>query len=247
MTTYELKRIALEPFFPALYGRVRADLKKIISQSGQAPLSIIDVGGRNSHYTVLLPINLTVMDIPRENEVQEQLNLGMTDSILAKLRVKRSNIENVVLEDMTKSTLPSEGFDGAISIEVIEHVPDDATFVQQISRILKPGGWLYLTTPNGDYIKNKPPNYNPDHIRHYTRQQLHDLLSEHFSEVSVFYGIKTGKYRLWGLKGFSLKHPFSTIKSMFGNLISRIESKGLENKSQRTAHLFAIAYRSSNG
>jgi 2-polyprenyl-3-methyl-5-hydroxy-6-metoxy-1,4-benzoquinol methylase len=64
----------------------------------------------------------------------------------------------VVLEDMTECTLPSESFDGVVCVEVIEHVTQDHLLVEQIARVLKPGGWLYLTTPNGDYVCNEPPD-----------------------------------------------------------------------------------------
>jgi SAM-dependent methyltransferase len=47
-------------------------------------------------------------------------------------------------------TLPhaSEQFDLAIAIEVIEHVEHKARFVSEILRVLRPGGRLFLTTPN---------------------------------------------------------------------------------------------------
>jgi SAM-dependent methyltransferase len=169
------------------------------------------------------------------------LNLGLTDEILAKIKSKRSNIDLVLIEDMTQCSLPSEKFDGAMSIEVIEHVPQDRIFVEQISRVLKPHGWLYLTTPNGDYIHNVPPNYNPDHIRHYTRQQLHDLLSIFFDDVCVTYGVKTGKHRFRGLRSMTPYRPLQFLNTAFNNILSHWESKGLQRSSQRTAHLFAIA------
>ena len=40
------------------------------------------------------------------------------------------------------------GFDTVFSCETIEHVPDPPLAVRQLSRVLKPGGRLYLTTPN---------------------------------------------------------------------------------------------------
>jgi SAM-dependent methyltransferase len=142
---------------------------------------------------------------------------------------------------MTQCTLPTASFDGVVCVEVIEHVPADEAFVSQMARVLKPGGWLCLTTPNGDYIRNEPPNYNPDHVRHYTRQALADLLSRHFSDVKVRYGVKTGKYRYQGLRNFDTRQPLSTIWSMTCNVISRIESQGLDETPRRTAHLFAVA------
>lgn len=39
-------------------------------------------------------------------------------------------------------------FDTVISCETVEHVPDPPRAVRQLARVLKPGGRLFLTTPN---------------------------------------------------------------------------------------------------
>jgi ubiquinone/menaquinone biosynthesis C-methylase UbiE len=39
-------------------------------------------------------------------------------------------------------------FDTAFSCETIEHVPDPPSAVRELARVLKPGGRLYVTTPN---------------------------------------------------------------------------------------------------
>jgi SAM-dependent methyltransferase len=198
---------------------------------------ILDVGGRRSPYTVGLAARITIIDLPRESEVQSQLGLGVNELVLTQIRQRRSNIENVILGDMTKCTLPSASFDGVISIEVIEHIPDDETFVAQLARVLKPGGWVYLTTPNGDGI----PNTNPDHVRHYKREQLTNLLSRHFDEVRVTYGIATSKNRLRGLQALDPRRPLRSLESIVANFRNRRESQGVEEHARRTAHLFAVA------
>jgi 2-polyprenyl-3-methyl-5-hydroxy-6-metoxy-1,4-benzoquinol methylase len=43
---------------------------------------------------------------------------------------------------------PEASFDTAISCETIEHVPDPPRAVRELARVLKPGGTLFLTTPN---------------------------------------------------------------------------------------------------
>jgi 2-polyprenyl-3-methyl-5-hydroxy-6-metoxy-1,4-benzoquinol methylase len=43
---------------------------------------------------------------------------------------------------------PPSRFDLVVSSEVIEHVPDHRAFIATINAILKPGGYLVMTTPN---------------------------------------------------------------------------------------------------
>ncbi len=47
-----------------------------------------------------------------------------------------------------KTTYPNDYFDTVALIEVIEHVPDESQTLAEITRILKPGGHLVLTTPH---------------------------------------------------------------------------------------------------
>jgi 2-polyprenyl-3-methyl-5-hydroxy-6-metoxy-1,4-benzoquinol methylase len=48
----------------------------------------------------------------------------------------------------TRLPFRSESFDAAVSLEVIEHVPDAAAFARELHRVLKPGGRIVISTPN---------------------------------------------------------------------------------------------------
>jgi SAM-dependent methyltransferase len=232
------------PIMPTHLLTVRSDIKQLLKSNTQKLRpSILDVGGRKSPYTINLSAEITLLDVPQESGTKEELNLGFTDNILASIRKKRSNISNVIIQDMTKSELEDASYDAVVCVEVIEHVEEDDVFVKNISKVIKNGGWAYFTTPNGDYIKNEGPNKNPDHVRHYTKLELQTLLKKYFNSVDVHYGVKTGKYRVQGLKSFNMKHPIGTVKSIFSNIINRFESKNVSNSPIKTAHLIAIGYK----
>jgi SAM-dependent methyltransferase len=238
MKIYETGRLLLEPVLPPLYKQVRARLRKIIQQNFEMP-QILDVGGRKSPYTIGLPAHITVIDLPRNSEIQQRLHLGINQQIINQLKQRRSNIENFILQDMTKSDLPDENFDLVVSVEVIEHVEEDEKFVSEIARVLKPDGIVLLTTPNGDWVENK----NPDHKRHYHKEQLQKLLEKYFTEIQIDYAIAGGRYRKMGLKSWSLNHPLATVSSIFGNVINSIQSaeNKVRDQAAGTHHLIAVA------
>ena len=235
---YEVARKGLEPFLPPLYKQVRVRLLREIRKFSAAP-SILDVGGRKSPYTIGVPGRITIIDLPRNTEVQLALNLGINESIVNGIKSRRSNIDRLIIGDMTNSGLPSESFDLAVSVEVLEHVEDDEKFVSEVCRVLKPGGRFIMTTPNGDFVENK----NPDHKRHYKRQQLNSLLEKYFTNVEVVYAIAGGRYRKIGLKAWSLHRPLQTVSSAFGNIVNSYQSsrKDIKDRAIGTHHLVAVA------
>lgn len=57
------------------------------------------------------------------------------------------NVEFAV-EDIERLSFADETFDVVVSCETVEHVPDPELAVHELARVLKPGGRLFLTTPN---------------------------------------------------------------------------------------------------
>jgi len=54
----------------------------------------------------------------------------------------------VVRTPLEKADLPPNHYDVVVMIDVIEHLPDPKTAIKEIARILKPGGILYILTPD---------------------------------------------------------------------------------------------------
>lgn len=74
---------------------------------------------------------------------------------------------------------PDASFDCVITFQVIEHIKHDDLFVREISRVLKPGGRLIVTTPNRTMSLTR----NPWHIREYDLDQFSHLLAPHFDSI----------------------------------------------------------------
>lgn len=87
---------------------------------------------------------------------------------------------------------PDRSFDVVSLVELVEHVEDPAGFLHEARRVLRPGGCLYITTPNawsvnrfclgGRWSVFAPP----DHITIFTPRGLRRLLVESgFERVSI--------------------------------------------------------------
>jgi len=71
------------------------------------------------------------------------------DLSAAKLCVARANLRNsrVVLGDAERLPLSDKCFDMAFSLETLEHLLDPSKALQEISRVLRPGGVFFLSVP----------------------------------------------------------------------------------------------------
>jgi SAM-dependent methyltransferase len=74
---------------------------------------------------------------------------------------------------------PGNSFDTVVSFQVIEHIENDLLFLQEIHRVLRPGGKALITTPNRPMSLSR----NPWHVREYTGEELTVLARSVFSEV----------------------------------------------------------------
>lgn len=91
------------------------------------------------------------------------------------------------VEDVTSMSFDSSSYDAVTSFETLEHVPENAC-LEEIKRILKPGGMLVLSTPQNS-IGNIP--VNSCHLIEYSLKQLINLVSKYFIIIKVI-GIKAG-------------------------------------------------------
>mgnify|MGYP001036215297 CR=1 FL=1 len=92
-------------------------------------------------------------------------------------------------------------FDGVFTIDVLEHVFDVAKFIQEIWRVLNPGGHLFVSTPYHGLVKNLivvltcfDRHFDPlgEHIRFFTPRTLRMVLERaSFGEVRI---IRWGRF-----------------------------------------------------
>ncbi|MEM6393954.1 MAG: methyltransferase domain-containing protein [Planctomycetota bacterium] len=69
-------------------------------------------------------------------------------------------------------------FDLITTLDVVEHIEDDDAAIDDMMRMLNPGGWLVLTVPAGPSLWTAHDELNL-HFRRYTRGGLTSLLERH--------------------------------------------------------------------
>ena len=67
-----------------------------------------------------------------------------------------NTIPNTTFEkrDLFGSPFPDNSFDGIVFFETIEHVDNPVDFLKEFERILRPGGFVIISTPNSTSLKN---------------------------------------------------------------------------------------------
>jgi SAM-dependent methyltransferase len=82
-----------------------------------------------------------------------------------------------------------ERFDAILCREVIEHMPEVHTFMTALKSLLRPGGVLWLTTPDAGHFRvpKKFPEWKevipPEHLSFFNRESLDRLFRQYDIEI----------------------------------------------------------------
>jgi ubiquinone/menaquinone biosynthesis C-methylase UbiE len=104
-----------------------------------------------------------------------------------------SNISFLVV-DGTHLPFRSHQFQTITTMETIEHIPDDRSYLAELGRVLQPSGVCVITTPNREFSEHHH-RVNPYHVREYVEAEFLALLKTYFSGVRLFYQGFSGRYR----------------------------------------------------
>ena len=90
--------------------------------------------------------------------------------------------------DITQMEPFKEKVDAAVSLDVIEHIPqeDENTFIAAIANNLKEDGVCIIGTPNITASAYQSEETKISHINLYSHQRLRDLMGKYFDNVFMF-------------------------------------------------------------
>ncbi|WP_445161327.1 class I SAM-dependent methyltransferase [Mycobacterium sp. Dal123C01] len=108
------------------------------------------------------------------------------ESAVAHVRSRYPRVE-VMQANLAKLPLPDASMDVVVNFQVIEHLWDQAQFVTECARVLRPSGLLMMSTPNRvTFSPGRDTPINPFHTRELNAGELTELLVDAgFSQVSV--------------------------------------------------------------
>jgi SAM-dependent methyltransferase len=126
---------------------------------------ILDIGAGESPWKEWLPNGCVYQGIDVENAHEYGMQKG----------------QDIVYYDGKSIPFPDQSFDGALCIEVLEHVEQPEPFLSEIARVLKKGAPLLLTVPWSARRHHIPHDYH-----RFTKEKLAALLNQQsFTNIEI--------------------------------------------------------------
>jgi 2-polyprenyl-3-methyl-5-hydroxy-6-metoxy-1,4-benzoquinol methylase len=123
---------------------------RIIEKTVPAGGSVLDVAGASGNFT--LPLAEKGYHVVWNDLRSEMAELVKRKYESGEVEFSPGNIFDFAREWAGR-------FDAVLAAEILEHMAHPDQFVACLAGMLKPGGWLFLTTPNGEYFLNKNPRF----------------------------------------------------------------------------------------
>lgn len=112
-------------------------------------------------------------------------NVTGTEISQASVNYARENWRlDVHLGTLEEVNFPSERFDAVVLLDVIEHLPDPRRTLDEVNRVLRAGGALYVWTPNFDCLTRRVAHQHwgavvfPWHLYYFTPGTLERMVKE---------------------------------------------------------------------
>ncbi|MEA2372953.1 MAG: hypothetical protein QOH12_3347 [Solirubrobacteraceae bacterium] len=137
-----------DPGYVRAYRQRVAVALALVDECGSPGAEILDVAAAQGNLTIALAMRgyrVTWNDLRAELADYVRLKLGD-----AQISFCPGNVFEI----------QAGPFDIVLATEVIEHVAHPDEFLRQLARLVRPGGYLIVTTPNGGYLRNELPRFS---------------------------------------------------------------------------------------
>lgn len=180
----ELYKISTFDYSTELHG-LRNSYRKIVNKTCPNPKgkSIVEIGGGNGFF------------------LQEAQEMGFSELTeiepsLSAFESAHKNLKPYFIVDMLRDGLvPDDSVDIVVIFHVLDHLPDPSLVLNQIYKMLRPGGAICIAVHNvnsvsAKILKNKSPIFDVEHTYLYSKKTMKKIL-----EQSRFKNIKVHHYK----------------------------------------------------
>jgi ubiquinone/menaquinone biosynthesis C-methylase UbiE len=112
------------------------------------------------------------------------LDISKESVAFARGKYVAPNVEFFV-SDCNHLAVRSGSIDTVVCMEVIEHLPDQETLMEEVCRVLRPEGILVISTPNRIYYTEERNEVNPFHVREFDFPEFSAFLKSYFEWVEI--------------------------------------------------------------
>lgn len=122
---------------------------------------------------------------------------------------KARGLKNIYSGDATNLPFAKEQFSHLICCEVLQNLPDDWSAVSQAFRVLKPGGYYYISEQAYPVLRGEH-DISQEALRRYTRGRIKQLLDDNGFQIRRISSANTILFPLlasWRLASRLLKPP----------------------------------------
>jgi len=178
------KKLKYNLLFPLIYfrseffvdGFIRRCVFRILKPYLKPGLKFLDVGCGNFKTYSAIPSPM----------VYNAFDMQFSDLFLEKI-IKKPRV-NLCLASITMIPLKENQVDLFTSTEVLEHIPEIETAVQEIWRVAKPGAIFICSIPNNFCYKYKMKGANTEHVNNWTFEGFKEFMKNlGFSHLQSFW------------------------------------------------------------
>lgn len=144
------------------------------------------------------------------------IGLDYDDSAVAHVTARYPRVE-AIQGNLAELPLPDAAVDVVVNFQVIEHLWDQAQFIAECARVLRPGGLLMVSTPNRiTFSPGRDTPINPFHTRELNAAELTELLVDSGFVMDRMLGVFHGA----ALREMDARHGGSIIDAQIARAVA---------------------------
>ena len=114
--------------------------------------------------------------------------VDVSDNAIAHAREAYTDRANLAFThaSCTRLPMPDASFDVVVSFETLEHIEGQEAFLDEVARVLAPGGVFVLSCPNKVEYSDKRDYQNEFHVKELYRDELARIVQARFPEIAWY-------------------------------------------------------------